>query len=185
MRFRIRIILPTVQVLIAAALIACNEHRPAPTGEDTIGDSRDFALDIQSCWALNAPAAMIARIQRAATHDLLWTHYPLDVVVDLGVLFLLVWLLWYAVAVEITGRGLSVLSPRTGIRRVADVLAIILGAFVVPYADRVTMDVLAPYQKVLACVYLLWTLAIIGFYGRDLLASFRTTPGVTNNMGGI
>ena len=105
--------------------------------------------------------------------------YPFRAVLNLGTLFVLVWLLWYAVAVEITGRGVSVLTPKTGVRRLADVLAILFGASVEPYADRVIISVLNPYQRVLACVYLVWIFAIIGFYGHDLWASFKAVPSAT------
>jgi hypothetical protein len=173
-RFKTRIILPAIQVLIAAGLIASNEQRPVPRGEDTIPDSRAYALDVQACWALNAPAAMIARAQRVATHDWLWVHAPsLLPVVNKGILFSLVWMCWYAASIEMGGRGLSVFTPKTGSRRLADVAAILFGASLAPYGNGVSISVLDPYQKLLGCVYLAWALVIIGFYGHDLVASFR------------
>jgi hypothetical protein len=68
---KFRIALPTAQVLIAAALITSNIRSPIATGGDTIPNSRVSGIDIQFCWALNAPAAMIAHIQRTVTHDFL------------------------------------------------------------------------------------------------------------------
>jgi hypothetical protein len=162
-----RVILPTVQVVIAAALVVSNSRRP-----DTMAYWRSTHLDIQYCWALNSPAAMIAHIQREATYELLQWHYPINRIIDWGIFLSLVWLLWYAVSIETGGKGLSVLTPKTGIRRVADVLAIAFGACLVVYADFVTRSVY--HQTRISSVHLIWVLAIVGFYGHDLWASFRT-----------
>ena len=168
-RARIRFILPLVQVVIAAALITSNSVRPEPPA-DTIPSPKREMLDIQYCLALNSPAAMISAIQIEAIHDLLWTYYPLYPIVNLTFFFSLVCLLWYAVSIEIGGKGLSVLTPKTGVRRVADMLAIALGIGVVIYADIAPVGI---YKKFVSPVHLLWALTIIGFYGHDLWASFR------------
>lgn len=167
-----RLLIPTVQVFIAGALIVSNQNRPIPRGEDTIPDSTVSALDIQSCWALNAPAAMVAHFQRVATYDLLGTYYPLYLLLNLSIFLPLVWLLWYAVCIEAGGKGLSVLTPKTGIRRVADVLMMALGASVFFYRDSTLVSVYR-YEALLGSVYLAWILLIMGFYGHDLWASFR------------
>jgi hypothetical protein len=174
---RIRFILPLVQVIIAAALIISNSVRPEPPA-DTIPSPKRGMLDIQYCLALNSPAAMIAAIQIEATHDLLWNYYPLYPIVNLTFFLSLVWLLWYAVSIEIGGKGLSVLTPKTGFRRVADTLAISLGIGVVIYADIAPAHIL--YKKFVSPVHLLWALTIIGFYGHDLWASFRRISGTGN-----
>jgi len=161
-------------MVIAAGLVVCNSRRPVPLGEDTLPDSRFSALDIQYCWALNSPAAMIAYLQREATYELLQFHYPLNLIVDWGTFFSLVWLLWYAVSIEVGGKGLSVLTPRTGVRRLADALAIAFGAALLIYADFATRSVY--HQVWVTPVYMAWALAVTGFYGHDLWASFRT-PG--------
>lgn len=171
MRNRIRFILPLVQVIIAAALITSNSVRPAPPG-DTIPGPRHWMLDIQYCLALNSPAAMIATIEVDALHDLLWTYYPLYPIVNLTFFFSLVWLLWYAVSIEIGGHGLSLVMPKTGFRRLADILAMALGIGVLIYAGIAPAGML--YEKFVSPVHLLWGLTIIGFYGHDLWASLRT-----------
>jgi len=168
-RKRTLIILPVVQVIIAMGLLASYLHRPEPRG-DTIPAGGDTGLDIQYCWALNAPAAMIAQLQRQITNTFLGGRYPLTLIVNLTVFLSLVWLLWYAVAIEIGGKGLSVLTPRTGHRRLADVVAIALGAYLVVCADRITLSVY--HQTWVTPVHLVWILGIIGFYGHDLWASF-------------
>jgi hypothetical protein len=114
---------------------------------------------------------MIAYYQRIVTNGLLANHYPLLPIVNLSVFFSLVWLLWYAVSIEIGGRGRSVLTPKTGFRRVVDVLVIAFGISLVAYADRTTVSVY--YQTPVSFVHLLWVLAIMGFYGHDLWASFQ------------
>jgi hypothetical protein len=115
---------------------------------------------------------MIASLQRSMTDDLLAGHYLLAHFVDLGVIFVLVWLLWYAVGTETRGRGLSVLTPKTGIRRTADVLAICFGASLLPYVDRIVPG--GAYWMLFSVAHLLWIATIIGFYSHDLWASFRT-----------
>lgn len=120
---------------------------------------------------------MIAAIEFEALHELLWTHYPLLPIVNLATFFSLVWLLWYAVFIETGGKGLSVLGPKTGFRRTADVWAIVLGIGVVFYAGSV--HALQKYQKFISPVHLLWALTIIGFYGHDLWASFQKRQDVT------
>jgi hypothetical protein len=173
-RKRILTILPVVQVIIAMGLFASYLHRPEPRG-DTLPAGGDTGLDIQYCWAVNAPAAIVAQIQRRLTNGFLRNQYPLDLIVDLTVFLSLVWLLWYAVAVEIGGKGLSILTRKTGHRRVADVLAMAFGASLVPYADRITLSVY--HQTWVTPVHLVWIFAIIGFYGHDLWASFHEKPG--------
>jgi len=169
-RKRILTILPVVQVIIAMGLFASYLHRPEPRG-DTLPAGGDTGLDIQYCWAVNSPAAMVAQLQRRFTNGWLRNQYPLDLIVDVTVFLSLVWLLWYAVAVEIGGKGLSVLTPRTGHRRIADVVVIALGAYLVVYADRITLSVY--HQTWVTPVHLVWIIAIVGFYGHDLWASFR------------
>jgi hypothetical protein len=172
-RRKIRTILPMVQVAIAAALIISNLSRP-----DTWEDPAWTHLDIQYCWALNSPAAAIAYLQRVGMYDLLKDPYPLLKIVNLGIFFPLVWLLWYAVGIEIGGRGLSVLTPKTGYRRLADALAMAFGLFgfgVLISADKAAGQIIYwPYWDGIVPVHLMWALAIVGFYGHDLWASFRT-----------
>ena len=171
-RTRARIILPTVQVVVAFALIVSNLRRP-----DSWEDPTWTKLDIQYCWALNSPAAMMAAVQRKAmygvSHGLVNKHYPLNLSIDFSIFLSLVWLLWYTVGTEIGGKGLSVLTPKTGVRQAADVLAIALGAAVLVYADSVATQI--THETLVTPVHLTWALAIIGFYGHDLWASFRVT----------
>ena len=166
---KIRVIIPVIQIVVAAGLIASNVRRPDPGG-DTIPDSRVAEPDIQICWALNSPASMIAYLQRSATHDWLWTSYPLYPVINVTVFLSLVGALWYLVCLEATGGGRSVLTPRTGARRVADILAMVFGVALLVYADNITKPVY--HQVGVSLIHLTWSLAIVAFYGHDLLSSF-------------
>lgn len=167
MRTKSRIVLPMVQMVTAAGLVISNSRRP-----NTFASPPSAHLDIQYCWALNCPAAMIAYLQRTATYELLKWHYPLNSIVDWGTFFSLVWLLWYAISIEIGGKGLSVLTPKTGVRRLADVLAIAFGAASWVFAGYISRSV--GWAVLLTPVYMIWVMALIGFYGHDLWASFRS-----------
>jgi len=128
-------------VAFAGALIARFLAPPHPEDFDKV--------EYQLYRALNAPAFLLSQV-------------PV-------VLLCFVWLVWYAVGIEISGRGQSVLTPKTRSRRAADALAMIFGA-------GVGMN--AHYNIVPTAAWLLyptWGVTIIGFYGHDLWVSFRSS----------
>ena len=174
MRIRTRLILPTVQLAVAVCLMISNHT-----------SHEDWAwthADLQYCYALNSPVAAIVHLQRESTYELLKWHYPLNVIVNFGILFALVWLLWYAVSIEIGGKGLSVLTPKTGFRRLADLLAIAFGAAgyaSLLYADQASAQIIytPALYPILGPLHLIWALAIIGFYCHDFWVSFGKGSG--------
>jgi hypothetical protein len=116
-------VLPLVQVAVAVALTTSNRLGPF-----SIADPTWTKPDRQFCDGLNAPAALIRFFLIRFADIWFPLYYPIEFVLETVVFFLLVGLLWYLVSIEIGGKGQSVLTPKTGIRRAADVLAIIFGA---------------------------------------------------------
>jgi len=172
MRPKSRMLLASGQALIAFGLIVL--YSSAPKG-DTLGGSGRDEIQLQLCWALDSPAAVLAHFQREMTREFVMAYPRIGIVFNDIVVVCLVWLLWYAVGTETRGKGLSVLTPKTGIRRTADIVAILFGASLVPYADSIVGGG-GYYTILLSCTHILWTVAIILFYGHDLWASFRCKP---------
>jgi len=165
-----RLLLPLLQVLLAAALTIHNRLRPI----GSLG-SRDRAPDRQLCDALNAPAAVM-RLVLLGTADRWTLRYPLlQFIIETVIYMVLVWLLWYMVSIEIGGKGQSILTPRTRIRRIADVFLILFGILVATLGFLLAPDFLrTAYSNLVTIPHYIWGLAIIAFYGHDLLASFET-----------
>jgi hypothetical protein len=164
MRPKIRIVLPLVQVLVAIGLITSNVLRPHP-----IRNPPFMAPDWQFCAGLNAPATLVRGWLVGITNGWLWGPFAFWTAVYL----LLVWLLWYLVSIEIGGKGFSILTPKTGIRRIADLFLIIVGAAVVLGGSviRRQSGFLAPYNTLEAVPYFIWGATIVAFYGHDLWRS--------------
>lgn len=168
------LVLPLVQVVLAVALMTSNFLRPFSMERPA------WKLpDRQFCYGLNAPATLLAAVPARIADRWLREYYPLDLVVESVIYFLLIGLLWYGVAIEIGGNGRSVLAPITRMRTMSDTLAVIFGA---------TLGVLGPlgtrqvggtvtYERLVAAPYLIWAAIIIGFYGRDLLACRASSRG--------
>ena len=165
-----RRVVPVIQVALASGCIARNLLRA-----DTLEDPAWTHLEMQYCWALNAPATAMAYLQREAMHPLL-KNYPASALIDQGVFLLLVWLLWHVVCVELGGQGRSVLSARTGFRRLADCLGIAIGIssfIVVVSSDRAAAQIIyTPYQIEMGSLFFVWALVIVAFYGHDLWRNF-------------
>ena len=171
MRSRLRIWLPLLQVLLAAALITSNLLRPDP-----LSDPSFRAPDRQFCDALNAPVVLIRGLglrfaEREFPHLYSqlyggWAGVIIENIMYLG----LVGLLWYLVGIEIDGRKegkLSVVAAKTGMRTVSDLLLIFFGislgiAAIFGHAGFGT------YYGLFAVTYFIWAIAIIWCYGRDL-----------------
>lgn len=138
---------------------------------------------LQLGFALNGPATALRYILERfamqfcpATYEgNPWTGcYPLAPIFETIVYFTLVWLLWYAVALEAGGRGQSILTPRTGRRVLADALLVLFGAAVAVFGTLSANPVHLPVRSTFVGVtYLLWALAIVIFYSHDLWLHIR------------
>jgi len=171
MRPKVRIVLPFVQVLVAVALITSNVLRPNP-----IRNPLFMAPDWQLCAGLNAPATLTRGWLARITDGWRWGN-PLTVWTP--IYLLLVWLLWYLVSIEIGGKGQSILTPKTRMRRMADLFLIIGGAAVGlgGLSIRRESGFAAPYSTIEAVPYFIWGVVIAVFYGHDLWVSVGGVQG--------
>lgn len=178
MRPTTRVLLPVVQVSIATVLVASNYHRPA-----LVGSARSYAPDLQFCMALNAPVAGVLYFVNEAAEKVVYFLWQLsnsaslftvriDILLRTVVFLPLVWLLWHIVAIELSGHGLSVLTPRTRFRRSADLLALVWGARVAWLGSTIVRSE-SVYWILVSMPYFLWAALIVSFYGHDLWASVR------------
>src|SRR5580700_11322395 len=114
MRKKIPILLPLVQVMVAACLMWINSRRP-----NTLSDPAWGCPEWQVCVGLNAPAFLFANlltgvIYRLAVDGLM--DGRLGMILDVVIRLSLIWLIWYVVVVEVGGGGRSVLTSRTRFR---------------------------------------------------------------------
>ena len=170
MRPKVRIVLPLIQLAVAGALTTSNFHRPNP-----IANPSFRAPDWQFCAGLNAPAAII---RDWLTRNIWqWGHPQIDFVLQTALFFLLVWLLWYLVSIEIGGKGHSILTPKTRMRRISDLLLMVFGTAVGLGGLTVRHDlgVSGPYSNLVAVPYYIWGVVISVFYGHDLWASVSSS----------
>jgi hypothetical protein len=172
MRPKVRVVLPIVQVLVAAALITSNFLRPDPMSNPSWR-----APDWQFCAGLNAPATITRYWLEKITGLWQWGHARTDFVISTTLYFLLVWLLWYLVSIEIGGKGQSILTPKTRLRRVADVLAIVFGIAVGSSALPIRREFVGfTYPHLMAMPYFIWGVVISVFYSHDLWVGVRGVP---------
>lgn len=178
MRLRTRFTLPFIQTAIAAAVTMSIFSRPESLEHPLVGD---FVLQLG--FAVNAPATVLRYcLERFAMQFCPAEHmyspwtgcYPLAPIFETVVYFGLVWLLWYAVVLEVAGRCQRVLTPRARGRGLIDTLAALFGVFVGVFAVVDNKPMGSPVRSLLVGVtYLLWAFAIVIFYSRDLWVHFR------------
>jgi hypothetical protein len=171
MRVKFSVLLPVVQLGVAITLISSNRFR-----HDSIENPSWVAPDRQVCDGLNAPAAVI-RMLLVKLCDYLFTRQAwLISVLETIVFCVLVALLWYLVAIEISSMirdGRSALTSTSGMRAVADVLLITFGISLAVAGGLVRHqfggrpDI---YANLVAAPYFVWALIIVAFYGYDLWA---------------
>jgi hypothetical protein len=110
--------------------------------------------------------------------------YALDFLFQTLIYFGLVWILWYCVALEVAGKGGSILTPRTGLRALTDMLAILfgeaIGAFGALLSNRIGSSVNA---FLVGMTYIIWAITIIAFYSRDLWLHIRRPQQKHGNPG--
>jgi hypothetical protein len=147
-----RLIVPLIQVSLAGGLIVGFRTPPR----------HDFdKIEWQLCWALNAPAFILAEIPIRIYRTVFQVE---NLIFETSAQLCFIWLVWYAVALESGGRGRSVLSARTRVPALMDVPAMILGVMVGLCTTSIAQ---------LRMLYPIWTIAIVGFYGHDLWMSLR------------
>jgi hypothetical protein len=129
-----------------------------------------MAPDWQLCAGLNAPATLARGWLARITNGWRWGPFAFWTTIYL----LLIWLLWYLVGIEVGGKGQSILTPKTGMRRLADLLLIILGVAVAlnGLSIRRESGFVAPYDTLEAVPYYVWGMIIVVFYAHDLWQSF-------------
>jgi len=172
---RLGIWLPLVQTGIAIALTVHNVLRPADWME-----FNQKKLDQQICDDLNAPASAVRFLMVSLLKALLDDGHPwLGLFIWTVVYFMLIWLLWYAVCVELGGRGSSVLAQKSGMRKTADALGVVFGVAVFAlgiYTHRYFHPSL--YLDLILVPHLVWGALIVWFYGRDLRRALSGARGV-------
>jgi hypothetical protein len=159
---RIQFVLPFVQVALAVALMSHNL-----IGKESSAHPKWRHADWQICLALNAPASVLADYPADIAYRWFGSHYPLNTIVEWIVRLSLIWSLWFCVAIELRGKGQSILAPKTRMRRAADLMAIAFGLVV----GNIGIVVGGQFG-LLSLPYLIWALVIVGFYGHDLWVSF-------------
>ena len=165
-----RILLPLIQTALAIVLTISNHTRPFSVERPTW-----TAPDKQFCDGVNAPAALLRFLVVRVIDSLFPQYYSVEVVLETVIFLVLIGLLWYAVAIEFEGNGNSVLTPRMRMRRTADAAMMLFGTLlgVVGLIVRGQFGAITIYSNIVAIPYYLWALAIIGFYGHDLWASWN------------
>jgi hypothetical protein len=164
MRINLRVVLPLIQVSGAVALTTSNLLR-----HNSIRNPSWIAPDAQFCDGLNAPATLIRFCIGKLADKWIFGYRPFELVLRTVVYFALVGILWYIVGIELGGKGLSVLTPKTGVRRAADFLAVGLGFAVVFIALLVRRQFgpVTTYSNLVSTPYFVWGAIIIGFYAHD------------------
>jgi len=162
---RLRILLPTSQIVLGIALQVGNSLRP-----NTLGSPSWVEWDFQLCDGINAPVAPIMQCVRSVTLQWAPRSHSLQLASDWFVHAMLVGLLWYAVAVELGGEGRSVLASKTKAWFAVDILAVSAGALLwwIALLVRRQFGAVTMYSNLVALPYFLWSGALGAFYAHDL-----------------
>jgi hypothetical protein len=176
MRGRLKVILPGVNVAVAAVLLGVGYTRP-------LWEWVPVPWEIALAYAINVPANLLRNLV-----DFLWDKHvhPLCSVayaetcisferkIEIAIFLVGVGLVWYIVGLEIESIGLdkrALVPSSTPFRVGADALLLLtagLLAFIVVANWRSREEVFAPLTVLNFSCYLAWTLAIGIAYGRDL-----------------
>ena len=172
MRFKLCVWLPLVQLAIAIALTTSNLLR-----QNSKGNPSWVAPDRQICDGLNAPATVIRycllKISDRWFPDI--GYRWLDFVIETAIFFALIGFLWYLVSVEISGKNrdkLSVLTAKTGMRALADIVLLAFGITLVLIGQLVRVQFggsPSPYSNFVSIPYFVWGIVLSLFYGHDLV----------------
>jgi hypothetical protein len=164
----VRVWLPLGQLAITGALTVSNLLRP-----DSLSNPSWVYPDKQFCDGLNAPASLVRYFIEKATDkwfpSFLWFNFILSFVVYFGV----VALTWYFLGAEIDGRSpdrVSVLTPKTYVRSLADALLVLMGTTLAVLGQLVRHQFggqPSTYSNLVSVPYFVWATILIAFYGHD------------------
>jgi len=165
------VILAGLQLVIAIALLISNGARP-----NQIQSPSFTKPDIQLCHALNSPVSLfIFAVTLAARHFEPKLPHIVEFSIEPVLYLTLVGVLWYSVGTEIQARGQSALTSKTRIRAILDLLAVGYGAVLLALCILIASGPSTiPFREGRAIGYLLWGVALVGFYGHDLWISRRS-----------
>ncbi|HWR16335.1 MAG TPA: hypothetical protein VN577_16020 [Terriglobales bacterium] len=170
--------LPVVQTCLAGALKANNYVRG-----DMVMDPAWSRLDIQICYGLNAPAALVNEVMFRVLPNWL----PWNAVVAWSTYFAffpLLILVWYCVGYEIDYREryrVSALAPKLQLRWTADIVLICLGLTLGGWAILIRREFEREFGfrgNVFSIPYFAWAVVLVLFYSKDLWDAIST--GVLN-----
>jgi hypothetical protein len=106
-----------------------------------------------------------------------WEHPLSGIIAESSLFIALVGLLWYLVAVEVSGRGQSVLTSKVRFRSLADVSAMLFGGGLLIMGLNIYWHEFGfptAYSAAVAIPYIMWALVVVLFYGHDLLVHSRS-----------
>ena len=179
MRTKMRLAL-LAQLAIAIVLITSNRLR------EQWGSRPAFlAPGLQFCCALNAPATLIWVLVLRLKGNWYWAPQLMEEIFEKLTFVVLIGLLWYLVSIEIGGSGQSVLTSKTKIRSVADLLMMAFAGCVAALGFSIRSHEfglsVSTYSTLVATPYFLWAIAIAAFYGHDLWVCARTRRVTSKN----
>jgi hypothetical protein len=162
--FRRRRLLPLLQVVLAAVLTIHNL-----AGSGSIENPSWPQPDRQFRDALNAPATLV-RVCLLQVTSRAFPGGTVELLMETVVNLLLIWLLWFFVALEMDGQGRSVLARKLRFGRVVDTGAVVFGIGLVGSAilAAVQFGSVNVFSILVATPYALWGGLVIVFYRRDL-----------------
>jgi|ERR1035437_656302 hypothetical protein len=169
MRVRWGILLPFVQMAIAVVLLLLGYvHDRVATGVTPP------PFETLLCYAISAPVLLLRLCYTYFLGIIRWpTSVSTGIIVDDALFISGAGLLWYLVGHAFDSRGQRRTSRKflsNQLRMTADVLLVLFGAAlgVVGIGERQYQ-----YGFLLGTPFVLWSLAIVAFYGRDLVRLVR------------
>ena len=170
-----RIVLPLAQVMIASTLTTHNLLRPDPWAAPAWTKA-----DRQLCDGLNAPATLVRALLIHLSDKLLPGNYLINLSLETGVYYALVWALWYLVALEYTGGGVRYLRMKDWVRRTSRVLGAGVAILFVAAGLLQSGQLGGNYGRLVSLPYFAWAAVFVVVFGRGLR---RMPPGRSGARG--
>jgi hypothetical protein len=187
MNGRLKVILPIVNVAVAAILLGIGDTRPVQEWSPT-------PWEMALAFSINAPANLLRSLVSFEWDKHIYPHCSManaetcikfERVIEMAVFLLGVAFVWYVVALEIeaTRRGTRAMARlRTPLRMLVDLVLFLAGSFFV-FLFAANLGswrlVLRSWTDLGVVLYLVWGLALAIPYGRDLtrcLVQSRSGP---------